>query len=258
MPEPPIRVAAVGDVHAAEFTRATIETAFCDVDADADVLLLAGDLTATGDPHEGELLAEALRPVNVPVLAVLGNHDWHADRTRELVAVLADAGVRVLEREAARLDVGGRTLGIAGAKGFVGGFPGSHLPDFGEPLLRRVYREATADVAGLDAALHALDGCDHRVVLLHYAPTDETLAGEPPGIHAFLGTDRLAGPLREHRPDLVLHGHAHAGTHAGDVDGIPVFNVAAPMLPAPYVVFALDGGAPTPVATSASQLAGRR
>lgn len=236
----PVRVAAVGDVHAAEFTRASVETAFCDVASHADVLLLAGDLTAVGTPEEGAILARALRDIDVPKLAVLGNHDCHEDRAVELVEAVAEGGVRVLEREAVSLDVGGVSVGVVGLKGFVGGFPGSHLPDFGEPLLRRVYGETSADVEALDEGLRAVAGCDHRVVLLHYAPTDTTLAGEPVGIHVFLGNDRLGDPIAAHRPDLVVHGHAHAGTYEGRVRGeVPCFNVAQPLLGRPYVVFTL-------------------
>jgi Icc-related predicted phosphoesterase len=132
-------------------------------------------------------------------------------------------------------------VGIVGLKGFVGGFAGSSLPDFGEPLLRQVHAAATTDVVALDSGLDAVAHCDVRVVLLHYAPTDATLAGEPVGIHAFLGNARMAAPIAEHRPDLVLHGHAHSGTFAGDIDGVPVHNVAAQLLDGPVHVFELDG-----------------
>ena len=248
MTDRPIRIAAVGDVHAAEFTRASVETAFCDLADHADLLLLAGDLTAVGTPEEGAILADALKDIDVPKLAVLGNHDWHEDRAQELVDSVAAGGIRVIERQAVRLDVAGTSLGVVGVKGFVGGFPGSHLPDFGEPLLRRVYRETSDDVTALDAGLREIASCEHRVVVLHYAPTDSTLAGEPLGIHAFLGNDRLAAPIAAHRPDLVVHGHAHAGTYEGSVDGVPCFNVAQPLIGRPYAVFTL--GAPVQAAST--------
>ena len=161
---------------------------------------------------------------------MLGNHDWHANRHDELVAALEEGGIRVLEGDHAVLEVGGVELGVAGAKGFMGGFPGSHLPDFGEPLLREVYAESMRDQAALDAALRAIRACPLRVVLLHYAPTTETLVGEPEQIWTFLGTDRLAPPILEHEPDLVLHGHAHAGTFEGRLGNVPVFNVSVPVL----------------------------
>jgi Icc-related predicted phosphoesterase len=175
------------------------------------------------------VLAEACRQLDVPVVAVLGNHDWHLNRTHELVAVLTDAGIRVLERSSTRFDVRGTDVGIVGLKGFVGGFPDYVLPDFGEPLLREVYAETTEDVVALDRELEEVAGCDVRIVLLHYAPTTTTLEGEPRGIWPFLGSDRLAGPIAEHRPDLVLHGHAHAGTFEGFIGRIPVYNVAIPV-----------------------------
>jgi Icc-related predicted phosphoesterase len=234
----PIRIAAVGDVHAAAFDRGPASAAVAAAgEAGADCLLIAGDLTATGEPEEAAVLAELLARAAMPVLYVLGNHDWHADRVPELRAVLDGSGARMLERDHAVLDVDGGTLGIVGLKGFVG----SSLPDFGEPLLRQVHAAATTDVVALDAGLDAVAHCDARVVLLHYAPTDATLAGEPAGIHAFLGNARMAAPIAAHRPDLVLHGHAHAGTFAGDIAGVPVRNVAAHLLDGPVHVFELDG-----------------
>src|SRR5207247_2306126 len=131
-------------------------------------------------------------------------------------------------------------VGIVGAKGFVGGFPGSHLPDFGEPSLRAVYAEAGEEVRAIDEGLRAIAACPFRIVLLHYAPTSETLEGEPPAIWAFLGTDRLAGPIREHQPDLVLHGHAHTGRFEGEIDGVPVYNVSVPVMGRDFWVFELS------------------
>jgi uncharacterized protein len=123
----------------------------------------------------------------------------------------------------------------------VGGFPGSHLPDFGEPLLRRVYAEMSADVEGVERGLEEVRDADVRIVLLHYSPVEETLEGEPPGIHAFLGCDRLAPPIARHRPDLVLHGHAHAGRLEGAIDGVPVYNVSVPVMQRDFWMFELRG-----------------
>jgi uncharacterized protein len=239
----PIRFAAAGDVHANDANRDDLSRAFQDVDGTVDLILLAGDLTTHGEPEQAALLAEIGRPLSVPVYAVLGNHDWHCDRVPELVALLAGAGVRVLDRSWAIEEVDGSAVGIVGLKGFVGGFPDASLPDFGEPLLRRVYAETSADVEALDAGLEAVADCDYRIVLLHYSPTVTTLEGEPRGIWAFLGSDRLAVPVAEHRPDVVLHGHTHAGTFEGSIGDVPVFNVAVPVIGRDFFVFELDGKA---------------
>jgi Icc-related predicted phosphoesterase len=222
----PIRVAAAGDVHASPADRERLLAAFGSLEPGTDLLLLAGDLTTCGGPDEAAVLAEAARQVDVPVCAVLGNHDWHLNRTQEVAAALGGAGIHLLERSSMRLALRGLEVGVVGLKGFVGGFPDYVLPDFGEPLLREVYAETTKDVAALDRELAAVDGCDVRIVLLHYAPTTTTLEGEPRGIWPFLGSDRLAAPIAEHSPDLVLHGHAHAGTFAGFIGRVPVYNVA--------------------------------
>jgi len=237
----PIRFAAAGDIHADDANRDDLARAFREIDGTVDLVLLAGDLTTYGEPEQAALLAEICRPLRVPVYAVLGNHDWHCNQVPEIVALLSNAGVRVLDRSWAIEDVEGASVGVVGLKGFVGGFPDSQLPDFGEPLLRQVYAETTAEVEALAAGLEAVAGSDHRIVLLHYSPTVTTLAGEPRGIWPFLGTDRLAGPIAEHRPDVVLHGHTHAGTFEGAVGAVPVFNVAVPVLRRDFFVFELDG-----------------
>ena len=244
-----VRVAAAGDIHCRESRRDEVQAAFAGIEGQADLVLLAGDLTAHGEPDEARVLAAAARTADAPVFAVLGNHDWHAGRQDEIMAVLGDAGVTVLERSWLIHEVNGVEVGIVGTKGFVGGFPGSHLPDFGEPLLRRVYAEASADVEALDAGLRAVAVCPLRIVLLHYSPAAATLAGEPEGIWAFLGTDRMAPPIAEHAPDLVLHGHAHAGTFEGEIGEAPVYNVSVPVIERDFWLFELSGisEATTPV-----------
>src|SRR5204862_6430116 len=167
-------------------------------------------------------------------------HDWHANRTRQLCEVLSSAGVRILEREHAIVVVDDVEVGIVGLKGFVGGFAGSHLPDFGEPLLRELYAATGEDVKALDEGLKAVAHCPVRVALLHYSPSAETLEGEPPGIWTMLGTDRLAAPIAEHEPDLVLHGHAHAGTFEGAIGSTPVYNVSVPVMGRDFWLFELD------------------
>jgi uncharacterized protein len=236
-----IRVAAAGDIHCSEARRGRIERAFADLDSDVDVVLLAGDLTTYGEPDQAAVLADAVRGLEAPVVAVLGNHDWHSNRQEEIARLLADAGVTVLDRNWTTIEVRGTRVGIVGTKGFVGGFPDSQLPDFGEPLLRQVYAETTAEVRALEQGLAAIAGYPVRIVLLHYSPTTTTLEGEPRTIWAFLGTDRMAPPIELYRPDLVLHGHGHAGTFAGSVGDVPVFNVAVPVIRRDFWMFELDG-----------------
>ncbi len=236
-----VRIAAAGDVHVQPSQRTQVLEAFAGLDERADLLLLAGDLTTHGEPEQAEVLAEACAPLDLPVVAVLGNHDWHADRVGELLPMWEQAGIRVLQREHAIVTVDGLEVGIAGVKGFVGGFPGSRLPDFGEPSLRGIYAEGGEEAAALDATLRAVAHCPVRIALLHYAPTSETLAGEPEPIWTFLGTDRLAPPIAEHEPDLVLHGHAHHGTFEGRIDRTPVYNVSVPVMRRDFWVFELSG-----------------
>jgi Icc-related predicted phosphoesterase len=238
---PTIRIAAAGDIHCAEAVRRDVEAAFAGLEGKADVVLLAGDLTRHGEPAEAAVLADACRALTVPVIAVLGNHDWHAARRDEVVSVLTDAGLTLLDPGHAIVDIDGTSVGIAGVKGFVGGFPGSHIPDFGEPLLRRVYDETTGEVTALDRNLEAIRDCDVRVGLLHYAPTMATLEGEPEGIWALLGSSRLAAPISRHRVDLVLHGHAHEGSFEGRIGNVPVYNVAVQVMRRDFWFFELDG-----------------
>jgi uncharacterized protein len=235
-----IRIAAAGDLHCSDANAEQVAAAFAEVDGTVDLILLAGDLTTYGEPGQAEVLAAACRSLGTPVIAVLGNHDWHCAKRDEIVAVLEDAGVCMLDPGHAVRCIRDVEVGIVGAKGFIGGFPGSHLPDFGEPSLRAVYAEAGEDVHALDEGLRAVAACPIRIVLLHYSPSTTTLEGEPPPIWAFLGTDRLAAPIAEHEPDLVLHGHAHAGTFRGQVGEVPVFNVAVPVMGRDFWVFELS------------------
>ncbi|MGH3009977.1 MAG: metallophosphoesterase family protein [Gaiellaceae bacterium] len=236
-----IRIAAAADVHASDVSRERLARAFAELEGEVDVILLAGDLTTSGEPEQAEVLADACRQIDVPIFAVLGNHDHQAKRVDELTEVLAAAGVRVLDRECATCEIDELELGIVGTKGFVGGFPGSALPDFGEPLLRRVYAETSAEAEAIAHGLQAIVHCDVRIVLLHYAPVIDTLAGEPPGIHTYLGCDRLATPIAENGADLVLHGHAHAGAFEGQIGEIPVYNVAVHVTGRNFWIFELDG-----------------
>jgi Icc-related predicted phosphoesterase len=235
----PIRVAAVADIHAAEPLRERLTRAFATIDEASDLVLLAGDLTTHGLPEQASVLADACRALDVPVLAVLGNHDHHSSRCDDVAAALEDGGITVLDRGHAIVEIGEVEVGIVGTKGFVGGFPGAEIADFGEPVLREVYRETTLEVEALERGLEAVAGCHKSVVLLHYAPTAETLVGEPEPIWAFLGSGRLAAPIGMHRPDLVVHGHAHHGTARGSIGEVPVYNVAVQVTGQDFVVFDL-------------------
>jgi Icc-related predicted phosphoesterase len=242
-----IRIAAAGDVHfGREGDRERAHASFAALQGRVDLILLAGDLTTHGEPEQAAILAGAVRELDIPVVAVLGNHDHHSGRADEIAAVLEEAGIVVLDRSHHVLEVCGADLGIVGTKGFVGGFPGSHLPDFGEPLLRKVYAETAAEVEALDAGLRAVALCPFRIVLLHYSPSSQTLEGERQDIWTFLGTDRLAAPILEHNPDLVLHGHAHAGTFEGRVGEVPVYNVSIPVMGEDFWVFEMTGSRRAP------------
>jgi Icc-related predicted phosphoesterase len=238
--DPRMRIAAAGDVHCCDENRDAVLTAFDAIEGEVEAVLLAGDLTTHGEPEQAAVLAEACHWMETPVVAVLGNHDLHANRADELVEVLREAGIVVLERSHAV--VGERCrVGVAGVKGFVGGFRGIGLPDFGEPSLRAIYAECGDEVQALSDGLHEIALCPFRVALLHYAPIPETLHGEPAEIRPFLGSDRLAAPILEHRPDLVLHGHAHAGRLQGELEGVPVYNVSVPVMGQDFWVFELSG-----------------
>jgi uncharacterized protein len=241
-----IRVAAAGDIHAGAGEHDRVGEAFRRVEEQADLVLLAGDLTQHGQVDEIAVVADACRGLEIPVVAVLGNHDFHSDRSGDLARALAEAGVVVLERTHTILPVAGASVGVVGVKGFVGGF-GREWANFGEPIFREAYAETTRDVEGLEQGLKAIGSCTVRIALLHYSPVEATLVGEPERLWLVLGAERLAGPIRQHRPGLVVHGHAHHGSFEGDVDGVPVYNVSVHVTGRPFWVFELDA-TNTPVA----------
>lgn len=240
-----IRIAAAGDIHAGPGDEDRVAEAFRSAASQADLILLAGDLTQHGQVDEVCVVADACRDLDLPIVAVLGNHDWQSDRTGDLARALAGAGVVVLERTHTILPAGGVSVGVVGVKGFVGGFV-QQWANFGEPLFRQAYAETTADVEGLEAGLRAIESCAVRIALLHYSPIEATLVGEPERLWLVLGADRLAGPIRDHRPDLVVHGHAHRGSFEGDIEGVPVYNVAVHVMGREFWIF--DVGADEPVA----------
>lgn len=239
MSEGRIRVAAAADIHCSEETRGEVQAAFQKVEGDADLILLAGDLTTLGLPEEARVLADIAGSVEVPIVAVLGNHDYHSDREAEIFELLTGAGITMLERSATVLTVNGVSVGIVGAKGFIGGFDGGGI-NFGEPLIRAVHAETTADVEALERGFAEIAGAQVRIALLHYSPIAETLEGEPRGIWNVLGNERLAVPIAAHRPDLVLHGHAHKGRFEGSIDSVPVFNVAVHVMGQDFWTFELE------------------
>jgi len=234
-----IRIVAAGDLHIRESNRDRIAEAFTAVRGSADVIVLAGDLTTHGQVAQARLFGEACTACDMPVYAVLGNHDHHSGEADAVAAELRSAGIHVLDRDFAILAVRGIEVGIVGVKGFVGGFTGSHLPDFGEPLLREVYAETSREVEALDRGLAAIAHCPVRVVVMHYSPIEQTLAGEPESIYTMLGSSRLAEPIREHEPDLVVHGHAHAGSFSGSIGNVPVHNVSIPVMGQDFWLFEL-------------------
>lgn len=232
-----IRIAAAGDVHASPPLAQRLAQSFATAAGEADLILLAGDLTTRDEPEQAQVLAAACRPLTIPVVGVLGNHDYHAGCHDEVVEILTGAGLRILERSFVILEMKGTEVGVAGTKGFVGGFPGAEIPDFGEPLMREVYRATSEETAALEQGLEAIAGCHRRIALLHYSPVGETLVGEPESIWAFLGSGRLAAPIGAHRPDLVLHGHAHRGAPDGAIGEVPVHNVAVHVVGADFAYF---------------------
>jgi Icc-related predicted phosphoesterase len=233
-----IRVAAAGDIHAGTADGDRVREAFARVEEQADLALLAGDLTQHGQVDEVCVVADACRDLAIPVVAVLGNHDWQSDRAKDVSRALTEAGVVVLERTHTILPIAGVSVGIVGVLGFVGGF-GSQWANFGEPLFREAYAETTRDVDGLEQGLRAIEGCGIKIALLHYAPVEATLVGEPERLWLVLGADRLAGPIREHRPHLVVHGHAHHGSFEGRIENVPVYNVAVHVMGREFWVFEL-------------------
>jgi Icc-related predicted phosphoesterase len=237
-------IAAGGDLHFAPATKvAALRAELRAAASAADLVLLAGDLTASGHPEEAAVLAEACVDMGAPVVCVLGNHDrrWRggaavADALRSAGAVVLDPGTHVIE-------VNGERVGVAGVTGAPGGFGGRPLWGLGVRGGRRWLRAAAAEARALESGLASLAGCSLRIALLHYAPTRETLAGEKPHLWPALGSDALAAPIHRHKPHLVLHAHAHEGAARGSVGDVPVLNVSAQVIGRPVALFDLHEGA---------------
>ena len=216
-----LRVAAVGDLHVHENSSETLQELFDKISQRADVLALCGDLTHLGLPQEAERLANDLRSCRVPVVAVLGNHDYQSGQAEEVKKVLRAGKVTILE-ETETFELKG--VGFAGAKGFGGGFDKHMLTPFGEDSIKHFVTEAVTESLRLEVALNSLR-TEKTVVVLHYAPIAATVAGEPPEIFPFLGSSRLAETIDHFDVNVVFHGHAHHGTFQGKtMKGTPVYN----------------------------------
>jgi Icc-related predicted phosphoesterase len=218
-----ITLAAIGDLHVTETCHSRYRALFEELSEAADVVALAGDLTNFGKASEAEILAEDLRYCTVPVVAVLGNHDYEAGQADEVVRILQGAGVIMLGEQATVID----GVGFAGAKGFIGGFGRGELGAFGEEAIKVFVDEARDEARKLENALRSLR-TDRAVAVLHYSPIPETVEGEPLEIYPFLGSSRLAHAIdRFDNVKAVVHGHAHRGTYSGETPGgVPVFNCA--------------------------------
>ena len=255
-----IRIAAMADVHVGADAVGTLRPQLQHLTEQADVLLIGGDLTRVGDPAEAMLLIDELREIPIPIVTVLGNHDYHADQADAIARALRGAGVVVLEGDGVCLDIDNARIGIAGVKGFGGGFPGASASDFGEPEMRAFVRHTKERAASLEAALRGLE-CDRRIALLHYAPVPDTLHGEPVGLYPFLGSYLLAEAIDRAGADLALHGHAHHGCERGvTTGGVPVRNVAQPVLRRAYALYCFDGAgdsAPVDLPSPAAPVAWR-
>jgi Icc-related predicted phosphoesterase len=228
--EPKLRIAAIADLHVKLSEKGKLVDLFKDVSKNADVLLIGGDLTDTGDEDQARVLAEDLKSCSIPVLAVLGNHDFEKGRQKLIRQILQNDKVFILEGEAMVI----RNIGFAGVKGFGGGFDENMLAKFGEDAIKHFVEEAVNEALNLDRALSRLDEENEnikKVALLHYSPVTSTLAGEPEAVFPFLGCSRLAEPLTRRKVVVAFHGHAHKGGFEGEAPGgVKVFNVAKSIL----------------------------
>jgi Icc-related predicted phosphoesterase len=241
-----IRVAAVGDVHLGVDTRGTLRPAYESIAEQADLLLLAGDLTRLGTVAEGEVVADEFAGLDVPVVAVLGNHDHQSDAEEKIAALLADRGITVLEGSGTVVEINDVRVGVAGAKGFGGGFAGKCGHAFGEREMKAFIHHSEDIAEQLRTALLGLSA-DVRIALTHYSPSADTLRGEPPEIFPFLGSYLLAEAIDDSGVDLAVHGHAHYGSEAGTTaGGVRVRNVAQPVIQAAYRVYTLEPSAAVP------------
>jgi Icc-related predicted phosphoesterase len=225
-----VRIAAVADIHVTDADKNKWADYFKEVSRNADVLLICGDLTNTGDESEARILSDELKSCSIPVVAVLGNHDYEKGRQKLIRQTLQSEQVHILDGEAVVIG----EVGFAGVKGFGGGFDNHMLSMFGEDAMKAFVQEAVDEALHLDRALARIDQQhDHlkKIAVMHYAPMADTVKGEPEVIFPFLGSSRLAEPLVRRQVTAVFHGHAHAGTLEGTLNGgVKVYNVAKPVL----------------------------
>jgi Icc-related predicted phosphoesterase len=221
-----VRIAAVGDLHCSRTSTGAFQALFARVAESADVLAMCGDLTDHGQAEEARVLAKELQALKIPKVAVLGNHDFESETAAEVVEILSASGVSILDGTA--LEILG--VGIAGAKGFAGGFGERALQAWGEEPIKTFVRSAVEETLKLESALARLRTMG-RVVIMHYAPVRDTCDGEPFEIYPFLGSSRLEEPINRYAASVVFHGHAHSGRPEGKTSaGVPVYNVALPLL----------------------------
>jgi Icc-related predicted phosphoesterase len=220
-----VRIAAIGDLHCTKNAQ-PLQPIFVQASAQADVLVLCGDLTDYGTLDEAHLLVRELAAAKMPVVAVLGNHDLESGKADEVTKILTEGGVRVLDGDSCEF----HGVGFAGVKGFCGGFGTGALGPWGEDMIKRFVHEAVNEALKLETALARLR-TTQRIAVLHYAPIRDTVQGEPPEVFAFLGSSRLEEPLVRYPVSAVVHGHAHRGQLEGRTrNGVPVYNVARPLL----------------------------
>jgi Icc-related predicted phosphoesterase len=235
-----VRVAATADVHFGRDSAGTLRPHLEHLCDRADLLLLAGDLTRCGGADEAAVLADELHGLEIPIFAVLGNHDYEVAEPEAVMDAITEAGVRMLDDANAVLDVGGLRVGITGVKGFGGGFAGACGSDFGEPEMKAFIQHTKRTAERLETLLSELD-TDVRIALLHYSPVEETLRGERLEIYPFLGSYLLAEAIDRAGADIVVHGHAHNGAEKGlTPGGVAVRNVAQPVIRQAYAVYAVE------------------
>lgn len=240
-----IRLAAAGDIHYDRKSANRLSDHFHDLGNRADVFLIAGDLTQTGHPEEMQVLADDLVKCPIPVIVVLGNHDYQVNQVELVKEILRNANVTVLERSSLIMEIKGQKIGIAGAKGFGGGFVGACGSDFGEPEMKAFVRHTKTLALELSTVIAKMEA-DYKIVLLHYSPTTQTLLGEKKEIYPFLGSYYLAEAIDNNDVDIAFHGHAHGGVEKGETPGgTPVRNVAQPVIRHAFNIYTLESKTPS-------------
>lgn len=241
-----VRIAALADLHCSKTSQGAFQPLFARIADSADLLLLAGDLTDYGLPEEARVLAKEITALRIPAVAVLGNHDVESSKHDEVTQILTDAGITMLDGDGREI----KGIGIAGVKGFGGGFGKRALGPWGEQIIKQFVHEAVNEALKLESALARLH-TQTRIALMHYSPVQATVEGEPPEIYPFLGSSRLEEPLSRYHVSLVLHGHAHRGQPQGATkNNVPVYNVSMPLLTRlfpdrpPFRVFELPASEP--------------